>query len=483
MSDIKVAVLDNQAVKDFVSAKWENEITPKLQEYIKIPNISPLYDAEIHTNGHQEKVVELMVDWAKEQKVENFDLKVLHEKGRTPLIFGVVEGEGKTDETILMYGHFDKQPPMTESWEEGLGPWSPVIRDGKLFGRGGADDGYALFASITAVKALQEQKVPFARVVIMIEGSEESGSMDLPFYVDKLKDEIGSNVSLVVCLDSGCGNYEQMWLTSSLRGLVAGNLNIKLLTEGVHSGAASGIVPSTFRILRQLLARIEDTETGEVIVPEAKVEIPQDHIGFATKTAEILGDSIHLDYAWVKGAKPVSYDLTTLVLNNTWKATLCITGIEGLPDLKNAGNVLRTDTNVKLSIRLPPSLSPVVMNAALKRILETDAPYGAQVEWEPEKGAQGWVAPDLAPWLTDSVERASQTFFEKPSCGFGEGGTIPLMGMLSKLFPSTQFVITGVLGPKSNAHGPNESLDLAMGTRLTMCISQIIGDHYLNTAK
>jgi acetylornithine deacetylase/succinyl-diaminopimelate desuccinylase-like protein len=479
---LKECAINVEQVTKFVNNKWDDEIIPKISEYIEIPNQSPLFDKDYGTNGYQEQVVDLMMDWANKQGVKNLDLRVERAEGKTPLIFGVVEGEGKTQETILMYGHFDKQPPMTEFWEEGLHPHKPVIRDGKLYGRGGADDGYAIFASITAVKAIQEQNIPTARIVIMIEGSEESGSHDLPYYVKKLEKEIATP-SLVVCLDSGCGNYEQMWLTTSLRGMVAGNLKVNILKEGVHSGAASGIVPSSFRILRLLLDRIENPQTGQMILDGVQVEIPEDQQKYIEDTAKALGSIIHEEFPFVEGAQPVSNDLVELVTNRTWRPTVSVTGVDGMPPLANAGNVLRTHTSVKLSIRLPPTLNPEVMVQEVKKAVENNVPYNAQVVFEQEKGATGWMAPPMSPWLLESCSNASQAFFNKPSCAFGEGGTIPLMGMLSRCFPSTQFIITGVLGPASNAHGPNEFLHIDMGKKLTMCVAKIIGDHYLNTKK
>lgn len=477
---LKECNLDIDKCREFVLNKWDNEIIKELSDYIEIPNQSPLFDKEWDNNGYQEQVVDLMMKWAKAQNVENLTLRVEKDEGKTPLIFGIVEGASDTNETILMYGHMDKQPPLDGLWNEGLGPYKPVIKDGKLYGRGGADDGYAIFASITAIKALQEQNIPYARIVIMIEGCEESGSPDLPYYVDKLAEEI-AKPSLVVCLDSGCGNYEQLWLTTSLRGMVAGNLNINILKEGVHSGAASGIVPSSFRILRMLLDRIEDSKTGQMILPEVQVDIPKDQQVYIKDTAKVLGNIIHEEFPFVQGAEPVSEDLEELVTNRTWRPTVSYTGVDGMPSLERAGNVLRTHTSVKLSIRLPPTLEPKVMMQAVKKAVETNPPYNAQVEFVPEKGAQGWMAPKISQWVLDSCNNASHSFYNKQSCAFGEGGTIPLMGMLSRCFPGTQFIITGVLGPASNAHGPNEFLHLDMAKKLTMCISKIIGDHYLNT--
>ena len=163
----------------------------------------------------------------------------------------------------------DKQPEFT-GWADGLSPWEPVLRDGKLYGRGGADDGYAVFSSLTALRLLQEQKIPHARCVVLIEACEESGSYDLPHYVERLADRIGSP-TLVVCLDAECGNYDQLWCTTSLRGNLVGDLVIEGLTEGIHSGAGTGIAPSVFRIARTLLARVESDVNGDLLIEELTV--------------------------------------------------------------------------------------------------------------------------------------------------------------------------------------------------------------------
>ena len=248
--------MDIKKTRHYVEEQWNNSIVPALQEYLAIPNQSPAYDPNWNTNGYMDQATDLIANWIRMQKIPGLVLDIIRLEKRTPLIFVEIPGDSK--ETVLLYGHLDKQPPM-EGWNEGFGPWKPVIKDGRLYGRGGADDGYSAFASLTAIQALKQQDIPHARCVILIEACEESGSFDLPHYVEALKDRIGTP-SLVICLDSGCGNYEQLWITTSLRGLANGNLTVSTLTEGVHSGAASGIVPSTFRILRQLLSRLENEQ-------------------------------------------------------------------------------------------------------------------------------------------------------------------------------------------------------------------------------
>jgi len=389
----------------------------------------------------------------------------------------VTATDPKCKDTVLLYGHLDKQPPLTESWDEGLGPYTPVLKDGKLFGRGSADDGYAIFAAISSILALQQQNIPHARCVIVIEACEESGSPDLPAYVEFLEQKIATP-SLIVCLDSGCGNYDQFWLTTSLRGIVVGNLKVSILEQGAHSGHASGIVPDSFRIIRQLLSRIEDEKTGKVIPKEFYCDIPEERLKQTKLSADTLGKHISDEFPFVKGARSVSEDLVELLLNRNWRPTLTITGVEGIPTLAQGGNVLRTHTTLKLSLRVPPRTKAEDAGGVLKSLLVKDPPYGANVTMELEKSGSGWDSPQLSKWLEDSVNNASKQYYNKPANFIGEGGSIPFMGMLGEKFPQAQFVITGVLGPQSNAHGPNEFLHIDMGKRLTCCVSQVLADHY-----
>jgi len=468
------AQMDVAKTHRFVDATWAESILPTLQEYITIPNQSPGFDPEWQRHGYMDAAVELITSWIRRQEIAHLNLEVLQLAGRTPLI--CVEVPGDAAETVLLYGHLDKQPPL-EGWHEGLGPWTPVIRDGRLYGRGAADDGYAAFAAVTAISALEQQGVPHARCIVLIEACEESGSGDLPAYVDLLKDRLG-RPSLVVCLDSGCGNYEQLWMTSSLRGLLNGTLTVRALTEGVHSGAASGIVPSTFRIMRQLLSRLEDERTGLIIPRELHVEIPAERVRQATQSAAALRDDVHEAFPFHGATRPVSDDLAELLLNRTWRPQLEVIGAAGLPSLERAGNVLRPLTTLKLSVRLPPTLDAPRAAESLKQLLEHDPPYGTTVAFESHEQATGWNAPSLEPWLERAVQLASLDFFGKPAAAMGEGGTIPFMAMLGARFPQAQFLITGVLGPHANAHGPNEFLDIATAQRLTACVARVLYEHY-----
>ena len=456
----------------FVDETWSSSIVPTLEQYIRIPNQSPLFDPDWKRNGHMDRAVALARTWVESQQVRGLTLEVHELAGRTPVIFMEIEGDASS--TVLMYGHLDKQPAMV-GWEEGLGPWTPVLRDGKLYGRGGADDGYAIFATISSIKSLQQQGLAHSRIVVLIECCEESGSLDLPAYIDLLADRIGTP-RLVICLDSGCGNYEQLWMTTSLRGSIVGNLTVEVLTEGVHSGDASGIVPSSFRILRQLLDRIEDANTGRILPEWLHVQVPQTRLGEAKETARVLGDETWNKFPFVPGMQPVTKDPLEALLNRTWRPMLAYTGQAGFPDLVQGGNVLRPKTSIKLSLRIPPSLDATGLEGKLKDLFESDPPYGAKVEFEAEKGGAGWVAPEIASWLEQSVERASRTYFGKGAMTFGEGGSIPFMGMLGARYPNAQFLITGVLGPGSNAHGPNEFLHVDYAKKLTACVAQVLRD-------
>jgi acetylornithine deacetylase/succinyl-diaminopimelate desuccinylase-like protein len=469
--------MDVNTTKQMVSDAYDNDILNQLAEYIKIPNQSPGYDAEVLTNGYQDQAVKLMFDWATSQNVEGLTIEVMTAEGRTPIIFGVVESKPGCEDMdpLLMYGHMDKQPPLHGQWKEGLGPYDPVFIDGKLYGRGGADDGYALYSSITIVKAIQAQS-SHGKIVIIIEASEESGSPDLPFWVERVYDRIG-NVGLVVCLDSGCANYDQFWLTSSLRGLVSAVVTVRMLDEAVHSGSASGIVPCTFRILRQLLDRVEDSMTGRVLIDEFHTSIPEVRVVEAVHASGEIGDRAYTEFSFVSGAGPVHNDVPKLLISRTWEPQVSYVGMEGMPGL-NGGNVMRTHTSLKLSIRIPPGVDKNVASAALTRELTRDIPYGAQVDIQPGFQANGWSSPPLAPWLEGVVQESSEKVFGKPARLFGEGGTIPFMGMLGEKFPNAQFVITGILGPQSNAHGPNEFLHIDMAKNITTCVAMVVEKYF-----
>ena len=467
----------------YADRRWDEAIVPALSQYIEIPAKSPMFDADWAANGHIERVVTDAAAWVEARKLPGLTLEVLRLPGRTPVILFEVEATrvGSAD-TVVMYGHLDKQPEFT-GWRNDLGPWTPKYQDGLLYGRGGADDGYAVYAAITAVEALKAQGLPHPRIVGLIESCEESGSHDLPAYLDALKDRLGQ-VSLVVCLDSGAGNYEQLWLTTSLRGMVSGMLKVEILTEGVHSGDASGLVPSSFRILRHVLDRLEDSATGNLLPASLHCEIPVERVKQAREAAVTLGDEVWKRFPWACGAEgapalPTTTDPVEALLNRTWRPTLSVTGAEGFPELGSAGNVLRPYTAFKLSLRLPPLVDGHTASLQLKQLLEDNAPYQARVAFHPDGragalGTTGWNAPEISPWLDRALNDASNAHFGAPLGYIGQGGTIPLMSLLQKGFPAAQMMVCGVLGPKSNAHGPNEFLHVPYAKRLTAAVAQVI---------
>jgi acetylornithine deacetylase/succinyl-diaminopimelate desuccinylase-like protein len=468
---------DASALRRFIDRLWDEEVVPTLVDYIRIPNKSPAFDPDWAAHGHMDEVAALFEAWARRKlaAVPGVTIETIRLEGRTPVILIDVPGQGS--DCVLLYGHLDKQPEMT-GWSEGLGPWTPVIRGDRLYGRGGADDGYAMFGAISAILALKDAGLPHARCVVLIEACEESGSPDLPVYVDALGARLGSP-SLVVCLDSGCGDYERMWLTTSLRGLMAGSLTVRVLDEGVHSGDASGVVPSSFRILRHLLSRLEEPETGLVLPLELYAPVPPQRAEQARRAAEVLGEALWKKFPLRPGMGPVTPDLPELVLNRTWRPTLSVIGMDGIPPSGHAGNVLRPFTTARLSIRLPPTCEAKAAAEAVKRILEADPPSGADVRFDWDSAEGGWNAPELAPWLEAAVARASREAFGPEAAYMGEGGSIPFMGMLGEKFPKAQFVITGVLGPHSNAHGPNEFLHIPTGKRVSAAVAMILADHFV----
>ena len=453
---------------------WDDSIVPAITEYIRIPAKSPHFDKAWAEHGYIDDAVKLASSWCEKNAVPGMKLEVVRLEGRTPVLFLEIPptGDSNSNQNILVYGHLDKQPEMV-GWRDGFGPWTPVMEKGKLYGRGGADDGYAVFCAFAALRSLHEEKKPHPRVVMLIECCEESGSYDLTPYLEFLSKKIGTP-DLVIGLDSGCGNYEQLWGTTSLRGLINGVLTVDILKEGVHSGDASGVVAEGFRILRQLLERVDETGSGKVKPAAFHAPIPPERGEQAKRAAKVIGTDLWKKFPFVQGAKAMSSELSDLVLNRTWRPYLSITGADGLPQPASAGNVLRPRTSLVLSLRLPPTVKADLAAKKLKALLEANPPYGAKVKFEYGQAATGWHAPKTASWLDSVIEGTSKKHFGKPAMWMGEGGTIPFMAMLGAKFPKAQFLITGVLGPHSNAHGPNEFLHIDYAKKLTACVADVI---------
>ncbi len=471
---------DPSIVVDLIADRWSDDIVPALEDYITIPALSPAFDADWRENGHLDRAVADVAAWLRGRPVAGLEVEVVELDGRTPLIvadiapFGLdVSAEFADERVVVLYGHVDKQPEMT-GWRDDLGPWTPVREGDRLYGRGGADDGYAAFAAITAIEAVQAAGLGHGRCVLLIEASEESGSPDLPAHLEALGDRLGQ-VDLVLCLDSGCATYDTLWLTTSLRGVVSASVTVEVVTEGVHSGSASGLVPSSFRVMRRLLDRIEDADTGRVLLESAHVEIPPYRVAEAEVMAARLGPPE--SFPVVDGLQLMMSDPAEAQLARTWRPALSVTGADGLPPTSKAGNVLRPSTSLKLSLRVPPEADADAVLAELTHVLTVDPPDGARVGVHEAEAADGWHAPALEPWLRDSLSEASQAHFSQDLQLMGEGGTIPFMGMLGERFPEAQFVIIGVLGPGSNAHGPNEFIDVAYAEKLTCCVADVLAGH------
>jgi len=465
-------MLDNQKNMQFVEQFWEEEILESLKEYIAIPNKSPMFDPEWEANGHMTNAVNHVVNWIELQAVPGLKIEVRQLPSRTPTIY--LELPGQIDSTVLMYGHLDKQPEFN-GWHDGLGPWIPVQKDDKLYGRGGADDGYAVYSTITVMKSLMDQHLPYPRIVAIIECSEESGSPDLPYYMEQLSSDMGEP-SLVIALDSMCGNYEQLWLTTSLRGMIIGELKVEVLEQGAHSGGAGGIVASSFRLMRQLMSRLEDENTGAILPSFLNEQIPDIRRREAAAAGQVLEDEFPVMYTFAGNSKPVSEDATELVLNNTWLPSLEVTGIDGIPSPEAAGNVLRPYTTAKLALRLAPSTDARAASEQLQQLLQDNSPNGAKVTFSLDTPNPGWHAPLTAPALEQSLQQASTAYFGKPAIAMGCGGSIPFMEFLATSLPKAQFVVTGVLGPHSNAHGPNEFLHIPTAKKITAAMVNIVYD-------
>src|SRR4051794_8021944 len=426
------APMDATVAAARVEEVWAADVLPALVDYIRIPNLSPMFDAEWDTHGHMAKAVAHVERWCSDRPIVGLSVSVRALEGRTPVILmdvpasGMGPAGGRDADTVLLYGHLDKQPEMT-GWRDGLGPWTPVRDGDRLYGRGGADDGYSAFAALTAIEALQAAGGSHARCVVLIEASEESGSPDLPAHVDALAAELGEP-SLVVCLDSGCADYDELWLTTSLRGLIGLDLTVRVLDQGVHSGSAGGVVPSSFRVLRSLLERIEDSATGELLIPELHVPLPVDRAQQIEEAATVLGDAAGGVFPLASGTVKVDAgDPAAQLRRRTWEPALELVGIDGVPPTSNAGNVLRAVTTAKLSFRLPPTCDPERARDALVAALTSDPPYGATVTVTCDDLASGWNAPAMAPWLVEAVDAAGQAAFGQDGRAMGEGGTIPFM--------------------------------------------------------
>ncbi|MEV4311622.1 M20/M25/M40 family metallo-hydrolase [Actinocrispum sp. NPDC049592] len=469
--------MEHNALNSTVDRLWAAEILTSLSELVTIPALSPAFDPNWSASGHLDAAVEHVSRWIASRGLPGATVETVRLEDRTPLLMVDVPATpgGADAGTVIMYGHLDKQPPVG-GWADGLGPWTPIHRDGRLYGRGAADDGYSGYAATAAIEAVHAAGGEHGRCVILLETSEESGSPDFEAYLEHLRPQLG-DVTLVVCLDSGGNDYDRLWLTTSLRGLAAVDVTVKVLETAAHSGMASGIVPSSFRIMRQLLDRLEDSKTGAVLLPEMNVEIPAHRLAEAQAAVAAMPGAVGRAFKRPAGMRQASDSDLELVLNNSWRPTLSVIGAEGLPLPQEAGNVLRTHTTFTLSFRLPPTASAPAALAALQTALTTDVPYGASVTLSRAEYGDGWNSPELAPWLLATIEDVSKNVFNNPWATVGLGGSIPFMGLLAATYPAAQFLVTGACGADSNIHVPNEWLHLGQAARVTTSVAHVLHAH------
>ena len=463
-----------ETMYDWVAEQVDKDIVPMIEDFIRIPNQSRLFDPEWNTNGLQQKACNFCIDWALKLGIKGLKLELVEDEGKTPLVLGVVDVPDKP--TVLMYGHIDKQPPLTEDWDEGLHPHKPVIRDGKLYGRGAADDGYAFFASMLMVRALQKHNIQHNRIVFFFETDEESGSRDLLYYLQKFKDTV-KEPSLVICLDSGCCDYEHLCLTTTLRGNVVFTVKAEVTYEGVHSGDASGMIPDSYRVLNEMLSRFENPKTGR-LPSEFYVNVPSDKYEQAYSMIKQFNGKVDFKFPFLQGVQPMEEDGFKQYMNRIWSPTLTYIGMQGMPSLNQAGNVLRKSTTLRMSLRIPPSLNKVKAKEQVEAFFAKQKPINnAKVTVTVDKFGQGFVAPPYSQELKKAISEASNEFFGKEAIYYGEGGSIPFINDLATLFPKSQFIVTGTLGPESNAHGPNEMLNLPYMKKLILSLTKVLAEY------
>ena len=463
--------LDLGQLMDRSEEIWEGSILPSLSDFIEIKALSPLFEPDWAEMGELDATIDLFCEWLDAQGIAGMSYEKHRIGELSPVLIVTIEGTGPGE--VIFYSHLDKQPSKPELWSEGLHPLKAVRRDPWLYGRGSVDDGYGGYLCATSVRLLQEAEVPHPRCTMIIETCEESGSFDLPPYLDALTEQLG-NPDMVVVLDSGGPDYDHIWMTEALRGLVSGTLSVKVSHEGIHSGNSGGSIPSSFRIQRILLDRVEDSSSGKVLIPEMHVDIPGQIREKAMALREIVGDSIWEQFPTVDTLRQASETTEDMIVAMNWEPTLSIIGADGIPSVQDAGNVLRTNTDLKLSFRIPPGVDSESAIARAKAILEEDPPYGAEVTFTPDSCADGFHAPPLDGPISEAIQEASMELTGLPPLATWTGGTIPFMAMMQGKYPEAMFLCTGTSGPGNNAHGPDEKLHIPSSKRLTVALSATI---------
>ncbi len=455
---------------------WEETGLPALRATVPIKALSPKFDPNWATTGEIDRMVEFLKTWVDDQYYPRLTAEIIRIPGLTPLLY--VDIAGDAPGTVVFYGHGDRQPEF-KGWRPGLDPWKAVDERDRLYGRGTADDGYALFAAMGALTILNTQYWSLPRCIILIEMSEESGSPHLTAHLEALKERIGKP-DMVACLDAGCGDYKRAWVATSLRGTISFKLGVRVLAQGVHSGEAGGIVPDSMRIMRALLNRLEDAETGRIHLSSANVVIPSDRLRESYAAGNLLGaEALHKLFPLAGATRLMKDEPDLLLVSNAWEPSLTVIGIEdGVPekDRQSPGNTLRSETIFHCSLRIPPTADPEAVIRELRALLTAPGqiPYNADVTLTINGGYAGWNSKPHASWLEQAIHHGSQAFFGNPPGLMGVGGSIPFVEIFRRMFPDAESIITGILGPESNAHGPNEFAHKPMLKMLTAWLAEIL---------
>lgn len=448
------------------------EVLERLCDFIKLPSKSPDFDPDWKAHGFLDAACNQAAAWGR-SFIEDAAFEVLTSPDHTPVLFFDIPATSKEiKQSALIYGHLDKQPEA-QGWTNNRSPFVPSLEGNKLYGRGAADDGYSFYSAMAAVRALKDAGIAHGRITGLIETSEESGSRDMGYWMKEIAPRCG-NVGLIVVLDSTCSDYERMWLTTSFRGCINLTLNVKVLERSVHSGSASSIVPDSFRIARSLLSRVEDEKTGEINDPRLNCPIEPERLKQIRATAEIIGANVFSEFPWYKSAHACQTDVFEAMATRGFKPALCVIGADGLPPCSTAGRVMRQETSLALSMRTPPKLDAKDALDALTEILTANPPYGADVTVTNTSAGDGWMAKMGCEWFDKAIDTSSREVFGCAPAYNCDGASISTLKRMQSHFESAQMLVTGVLGPQSNAHGPDEMLRLDYLEKLTCVIARVL---------
>ncbi len=442
-----------------------------LCEFVKLPSKSSDFDPDWQAHGYLQEACEKAAQWG-QSLFADATFEVMTAPGHTPALFFDIPATDERLGTALFYGHFDKQPEA-HGWSNNRQPFVPSIEGNCLYGRGAADDGYSFYCALTAIYALKNAGIKHGRITGLIETDEESGSADMAHWLNVIDKRCG-HVCLIVVLDSTSADYDRFWVTTSFRGCVNFTLNVQVLNQGVHSGSASGIVPDSFRIARSLLERLEDAQTGVVADSRLNCPIARERLEQIKATAQILGTSVTSEFPWHNATRACHEDIFESLIERGFQPKLCVVGADGLPPCNQAGRVMRDKTSLALSLRTPPELDTQAALEVVTEILTQNPPYCADVTITDGSTGNGWSAKLGCRWFDRALQDACQDVFGLAPAYNCDGASIPILNLMQSHFPDAQMLVTGVLGPGSNAHGPDEMLKLDYLEKLTGVIARLL---------